>query len=48
MQQIRAIRRLDETTIRVPFEGDNWHMTWAADDEQYTLMCDGQGYNTRL
>jgi len=48
MQQIKAIRRLDDTTIRVPFEGDNWHMTWATDDEQYTLMCDGQGYNTRL
>jgi uncharacterized protein (TIGR03437 family) len=34
--------------------GDNWHMTWAADDHQYTALCDGKGwengteYNTRV
>jgi hypothetical protein len=45
---ITGLRRREETILRIPFEGDNWHTTWAADGQQYTLMCDGQGYNTRL
>lgn len=33
--------------------GDNWHMTWASDDSQYTVLGDGMGwggpeYNTRI
>jgi hypothetical protein len=24
--------------------GDNWHTTWAADDRQYTALCDGTGW----
>ncbi len=47
-RRITAFQRREDTTLRLPFEGDNWHTTWAADDQQYTLMCDGQGYNTRL
>lgn len=46
--RVVGLLRRDETILRVPFEGDNWHTTWAADGEQYALMCDGQGYNTRL
>ncbi|MCY3022819.1 MAG: DUF4185 domain-containing protein [Planctomycetota bacterium] len=46
---ITGIRRLDDTIVRFGnFGGDNWHMSWASDDSQYTLLCDGQGYNTRL
>ncbi|HEY3280808.1 MAG TPA: hypothetical protein VGN26_00900, partial [Armatimonadota bacterium] len=43
-----SLRRLDETTIRVPIEGDNWHTTWADDGHQYALQCDGLHYNSRL
>jgi hypothetical protein len=46
--RITGFHRREDTTIRLPFEGDNWHTTWAEDGEQYALMCDGQGYNTRL
>lgn len=36
--------------------GDNWHMTWGADDRQFVSLCDGYGwvdeprglYNSRL
>jgi len=34
--------------------GDNWHITWASDDNQYFALCDGLGwedgpeYNTRV
>jgi hypothetical protein len=53
---IRAIRRRDETTLRFGGHGDNWHMSWAADDTQLLALCDGSGlpgtktlhYNSRL
>lgn len=38
-----AIRR-PETTLRLGGVGDNWHMTWAADDRQLVAMCDGSGW----
>ena len=37
------IRRLEETTGRFAFSGDNWHMTWADDDRQFVALCDGEG-----
>ena len=59
MAQITGIRRLDDTIRRTGGSGDNWHMSWADDDRQYTALCDGsgwpemtghtgQGYNTRV
>jgi hypothetical protein len=44
MRPIRRIRRLEETTLRLGGVGDNWHMTWAADDKQYVSLCDGTGW----
>jgi hypothetical protein len=43
MSNIKALRRLDETTLRLGGQGDNWHMTWADDDRQYVSLCDGSG-----
>lgn len=50
---IKGIQRLDDTTIRAGGNGDNWHMSWAEDDEQFVALCDGEawpdvkGYNGR-
>jgi hypothetical protein len=45
----------DETIVRIPFSGDNFHATWGADGRQYLALCDGGGaspfttfYNSRL
>lgn len=40
----RGLRRLDETILRLGGNGDNWHMTWAADGKQYAGLCDGFGW----
>ncbi|GFE83694.1 hypothetical protein GCM10011487_56940 [Steroidobacter agaridevorans] len=48
--------RREETTLRLGGNGDNFHMTWAADDDQFVAVCDGLGwlkdpkryYNSRL
>lgn len=40
---ITGLRRLEETTLRFGGNGDNWHMTWAADGKQYVSLCDGSG-----
>lgn len=58
MTHITGIQRLDETTSRSG-QGDDWHMTWANNNKQYTALCDGrgwdhvpgytgEGYNTRV
>jgi len=44
MTKILGIERLDETIVHTG-HGDNWHMTWAADDKQYTALCDGDGFS---
>ncbi len=44
MRGITGIRRLDDTIRRTACNGDNWHMTWAADGRQYTSLCDGRGW----
>jgi len=41
---IKGLRRLDETVIRAGGVGDNWHMTWAVNNKQYTGLCDGSGW----
>ncbi len=54
--RIQSLRRLEDTVIRCGGHGDNWHMSWAADDKQYVSLCDGMGlpgtpqkpYNSRL
>ena len=43
MTKIIGIERLDEIIPGVG-HGDNWHTTWAADDKQYTSLCDGEGF----
>jgi hypothetical protein len=40
---IRRLRLLDESITRLGGNGDNWHMTWAADGRQYVGLCDGFG-----
>jgi len=44
MTRISGIRRLDETIHRMGGIGDNWHMTWAANDKLYTSLTDGTGF----
>src|SRR5262249_46883963 len=41
---IKGIKRLEDTVIRVPSVGDNWHTSWANDDRQYVSLCDGKGF----
>jgi len=44
MSTIRSLRRREDTIRRVDSVGDNWHMSWAADDRQYVSLCDGTGF----
>jgi hypothetical protein len=59
MIEIIGMQRIEDTIWRTGGSGDNWHMTWAMDDRQYTGLCDGEGwpgiegwvkksYNTRV
>jgi hypothetical protein len=41
---VRGASRRIETTLRLGGVGDNWHMSWAADDRQLVAMCDGFGW----
>lgn len=53
---IKSAVRRDETILRLGGVGDNFHMSWAADDKQYVSVCDGTAwvknpkgfYNSRL
>ena len=53
---VTGARLRDESIIRLGGYGDNWHMSWAADDSQVVSLCDGSGwpdtrrelYNSRL
>lgn len=44
---VRSAVLRDETLIRHGGNGDNWHMSWAADDRQYLSQCDGYGWSER-
>ena len=44
MKKIKSLRRLDDTILRLGGVGDNWHMSWAADDRQFVSLCDGSGF----
>src|SRR5688572_15055080 len=55
--RITAVIRREETIRRLGGMGDNFHMSWAADDRQYFSLCDGYAwvekptgnfYNSRL
>src|SRR5687768_16841977 len=42
---ITSLVRRDETIKRYDGNGDNFHMSWAADDRQYVAVCDGMGFS---
>ncbi|HTF30198.1 MAG TPA: hypothetical protein VK625_15210, partial [Flavitalea sp.] len=42
--KITGIKRLENTILPVTGQGDNWYMTWASDDKQYSGLCDGVGF----
>lgn len=56
LPRIKSVIRREETVRRHGGNGDNWHMSWAADGAQYLSLCDGTGfsgdfsliYNSRL
>lgn len=41
---IRAVRRRDDTIVRLPTIGDGYKMTWTADGRQLTVVNDGAGW----
>jgi len=43
--QIKSVIRRDDTILRLGGDGDNFHMTWAADDRQLVAVCDGRGWS---
>lgn len=43
-RRIVGVERREETVLRLGGVGDNWHMTWGADDRQYVGLCDGWGW----
>lgn len=47
-QHIKALIRRDDIVVRYGGNGDNWHMSWAADDRQYVSLCDGAGFTDQL
>ena len=42
--RIKSLRRADDSIKRFGGDGDNWHMSWAADDKMYFSLCDGRGF----
>jgi hypothetical protein len=44
MPRIKRLVRREETVLRLGGMGDNFHMSWAADDRQYISVCDGAGW----
>jgi hypothetical protein len=53
--RIKAVIRREDSILRLGGVGDNYHMSWAADDRQLVAVCDGLGwppykahYNSRL
>jgi hypothetical protein len=43
--RIKSMIRREETIRRYGGNGDNWHMSWTADDRQYVSFCDGFGFS---
>jgi hypothetical protein len=54
--RIKSVKRREDTILRLGGQGDNFPMTWAADDRQLVTVDDGWGwiqhprnlYNNRL
>jgi hypothetical protein len=44
--RIKSMTRREETVLRYGGNGDNWHMSWAADERQYVSLCDGAGFSS--
>lgn len=42
--RIRSMVRREDTVLRLGGYGDNWHMSWAADDRQFVSLNDGTGF----
>lgn len=42
--RIKSLIRREDSVLRYPVTGDNWHMSWASDDQQYVSLCDGPGF----
>lgn len=42
---IQGATRREDTILRLGGSGDNWHMTWAADDSQFVAGCEGFGWD---
>jgi hypothetical protein len=42
--RIKSVLRREETTLRLGGDGDNFHMSWRADDRQVVAVCDGTGW----
>ena len=42
---LRGAVRREETTLRLGVVGDNWLMTWAADDRQFVSLNNGTAWN---
>lgn len=42
--RIKSVARREDTIFRYGGNGDNWNMSWAADDRQYVSLCDGAGF----
>jgi hypothetical protein len=42
--RITGVVRRDDTIARLGGDGDNFYLTWAADDSQLMALCDGGGF----
>lgn len=43
--RIKSLIRREETTLRFGGHGAEWHMSWAADDRQFTSLGGGMGWS---
>jgi hypothetical protein len=44
MPKVTGAVRREDTVLRLGGYGDNWHMSWAADDRQFVSLDDGFGW----
>jgi hypothetical protein len=47
ISRIKSVIRRDDTILRLGGHGDNFHMSWAADDRQFVSVCDGEGWTEK-
>lgn len=46
-KRIKSVIRREDTVLRYGGNGDNWHMSWSADDRLYVSLCDGAGFKDK-